>query len=58
VRGTGLDVMMEFGIQFNGGGHLCRSASGGITADHLNICGGGFVGGGAGLSRNKTALPH
>jgi hypothetical protein len=54
----GVNVMLEFGLQVNGGGHLCRSASGGVTADHLSLCGGGYVGGGVGLSRDKGALPH
>jgi hypothetical protein len=54
----GVNVMLEFGVQGNGGGHLCRSASGGMTADHLSLCGGGYIGGGIGLSRDKNALPH
>jgi hypothetical protein len=54
----GLKLTAEFGAQVNVSGHLCRARGGGVTADHVNGCGGGYIGLGLGLSRNKADHPH
>jgi hypothetical protein len=49
------------GFALSGNVHLCKSVPGGgiagITSDSAKICGGGYVGCGIGLSKNKAELP-
>lgn len=55
-----VELDCSVGIAISGTAHMCKSVPGGglhgITSDSATICGGGFIGCGFGLSRNKANL--
>lgn len=53
----GAHVECGLGIDISGSVHLCRSITGGVTADKALICGGGYIGCQVGLSHDKAMLP-
>jgi hypothetical protein len=57
ARIGGAHVECGLGIDISGSVHLCRSITGGVTADNALVCGGGYIGCGVGLSHDKATLP-
>jgi hypothetical protein len=55
-----IEVSCGVGVAVSGNVHLCKSVPGGgiagITSDSAKICGGGYVGCGIGLGKNKAEL--
>jgi hypothetical protein len=47
-------VMLEAGIDISAAFHLCRGAQSLLTVNRADFCGGGYVGGGIGLSHSKS----
>ncbi len=57
ARIGGAHVECGLGVDISGSVHLCRSITGGVTADKALVCGGGYIGCGVGLSHDKATLP-